>query len=328
MTSRVMTSDTTDSRMTGRRVVRMEAEALVEVERRIGDGFVKAVDLIATSTGRVIVSGIGKSGHVARKIAATLTSTGTPASFLHPVEGLHGDLGLVGADDVALLLSKSGESNELLTLLEHLRRFGTRTIALTGTADSTLGRECDAVLDAWVKEEACPHDLAPTTSTTAALALGDALAVAVLERKGFRREDFARFHPGGALGRKLITRVRDVMERDRLPVLEPGSSLRDAVVWLAERRGIVIAATPDRRIAGVFTAGDLTRLLERTENIFSMTLETVMTKSPKVAEAEELASAAVYRMEQIGIMAMPVVDESQHIVGVVHLHDLMRAGVA
>jgi len=286
------------------------------------------VDLIATSTGRVIVSGIGKSGHVARKIAATLTSTGTPASFLHPVEGLHGDLGLVGADDVALLLSKSGESAELLTLLEHLRRFGTRTIALTGTADSTLGRECDAVLDAWVKEEACPHDLAPTTSTTAALALGDALAVAVLERKGFRREDFARFHPGGALGRKLITRVRDVMERDRLPVLEPGSTLRDAVVWLAERRGIVIAATPDRRIAGVFTAGDLTRLLERTENIFSMTLETVMTKSPKVAEAEELASAAVYRMEQIGIMAMPVVDESQHIVGVVHLHDLMRAGVA
>ena len=328
MTSRAMTFTTTDARAAGRRVVRMEAEALVEVERRIGDGFVRAVDLIATSTGRVIVSGIGKSGHVARKIAATLTSTGTPASFLHPVEGLHGDLGLVGADDVAILLSKSGESLELLTLLEHLRRFGTRTIALTGTADSTLGRECDTVLDAWVKEEACPHDLAPTTSTTAALALGDALAVAVLERKGFRREDFARFHPGGALGRKLITRVRDVMERDRIPVLEPGSTLREAVVWLAERRGIVIASTPDGRVAGVFTAGDLTRLLERTENIFSMTLETVMTKAPKVAEAEELASAAVYRMEQIGIMAMPVVDESQHIVGVVHLHDLMRAGVA
>ena len=322
------TSTTPDAAATGRRVVRMEAEALAEVERRIGDGFLVAVDLIASSKGRVIVSGVGKSGHVARKIAATLTSTGTPASFLHPVEGLHGDLGLVGADDVALLLSKSGESAELLALLEHLRRFGARTIALTGAVDSTLGRECDAILDAWVKEEACPHDLAPTTSTTAALALGDALAVAVLERKGFRREDFARIHPGGALGRKLITRVRDVMERDRLPVLPPTATMRDAVVWLAERRGIVIATTPDRKVAGVFTAGDLTRLLERTEDIFAMTIESVMTKSPKVAHAEELASATVYRMEQVGIMAMPVVDDVQQVVGVVHLHDLMRAGVS
>ena len=324
-----MTSSiTTDAKATGRRVVRMEAEALAEVERRIGDGFVAAVDLIASCAGRVIIAGIGKSGLVAKKIAATLTSTGTPASFLHPVEGLHGDLGLVGADDVALLLSKSGESAELLTLLEHLRRFGTRTVALTGAPDSTLGRQCDAVLDAWVKEEACPHDLAPTTSTTAALALGDALAVAVLERKGFRREDFARFHPGGALGRKLITRVRDVMEGERLPVLDPSATLREAVVWLAERRGIVVAATADRRVLGVFTAGDLTRLLERTQDIFGMTLESVMTRSPKLADAEELASAAVYRMEQIGIMAMPVVDASERIVGVVHLHDLMRAGVA
>src|SRR5688572_4740744 len=322
------TISTTDAKATGRRVIRMEAEALAEVERRIGDGFTVAVDLIAASKGRVIVSGVGKSGHIARKIAATLISTGTPASFLHPVEGLHGDLGMVGADDVALLLSKSGESAELLTVLEHLRRFGARTIALVGAPDSTLGRECDAILDAWVKEEACPHDLAPTTSTTAALALGDALAVAVLERKGFRREDFARIHPGGALGRKLITRVRDVMERDRLPVLAPSATMRDAVVWLAERRGIVIATTPDKRVAGVFTAGDLTRLLEKTEDIFGMTLESVMTKSPKVAMSEELASATVYRMEQVGIMAMPVVDDSQHIVGVVHLHDLMRAGVS
>jgi arabinose-5-phosphate isomerase len=321
-------STTTDAKATGRRVVRMEAEALSEVERRIGDGFVAAVDIVAASTGRVIVAGIGKSGLIARKIAATLTSTGTPASFLHPVEGLHGDLGLVGSNDVALLLSKSGESAELLTLLEHLRRFGVQTIALTGAPDSTLARECDAALDAWVREEACPHDLAPTTSTTAALALGDALAVAVLERKGFRREDFARFHPGGALGRKLVTRIRDVMERDRLPILDPSTTLKDAVVWLAERRGIVIATTADKRVAGVFTAGDLTRLLERTQDIFGMTLDSVMTRTPKLADAEELASAAVYRMEQIGIMAMPVVDQNQHIVGIVHLHDLMRAGVA
>jgi arabinose-5-phosphate isomerase len=320
-----MTSDPVE---TGRRVVRMEAEALAEVERRLGTGFAKAVDLVSSSAGRVIVSGVGKSGHVARKIAATLTSTGTPASFLHPVEGLHGDLGLVGSNDVALLLSKSGESAELLTLLEHLRRFGVRTIAITGVTDSTLGRECDAVLDAWVREEACPHDLAPTTSTTAALALGDALAVSVLERKGFRREDFARFHPGGALGRKLVTRVRDLMERDRLPVLGPAATMREAVVWLAERRGIVVVVTPDRRVAGVFTAGDLTRLLERTSDIFSMTIESVMTRTPRTASVEELASAAVYRMEQSGIMAMPVVDDTQNLVGVVHLHDLMRAGVA
>lgn len=322
------TSAETDARVTGRRVVRMAAEALAEVERRLGDSFATAVDLIALCPGRVIVSGVGKSGHVARKIAATLTSTGTPATFLHPVEGLHGDLGLVGADDVAVLLSKSGESAELLLLLEHLRRFGTRTIALTGAVQSTLARECDAVLDAWVREEACPHDLAPTTSTTAALVLGDALAVAVLERKGFRREDFARFHPGGALGRKLVTRVRDIMERDRLPILAPSATLREAVVWLAERRGIVIAATPDQQVLGVFTAGDLTRLLERTQDIFGLTIESVMTRTPKVASAEELASAAVYRMEQVGIMAMPVINDTQHIVGVVHLHDLMRAGVA
>lgn len=313
---------------TGRRVLRMECEALAEAGNRVGAEFARAVELIAASSGRVIVSGVGKSGLIGRKIAATLTSTGTPATFLHPVEGLHGDLGIVGTDDVALLLSKSGESGELLTLLQHLKRFGTRTIALVGNARSALGRECDAVLDASVREEACPHDLAPTTSTTVALALGDALAVAILERKGFQREDFARLHPGGSLGRKLLTRVREVMETERLPLLPPHATLREAVVWLAERRGIVVAVTPEQRVAGVFTAGDLTRVLERTRDLFDLTLESTMTRQPKVAEAEELASAVVYRMEQIGIMAMPVVDDGGTVVGVVHLHDLMRSGVA
>lgn len=312
---------------TGRRVLRLEREALAEIETRLGDGFVQAVELVATCPGRVIVSGVGKSGLIGRKIAATFTSTGTPATFLHPVEGLHGDLGIVGTSDVALLISKSGESQELLTLLDHLKRFGVRTIALTGAPTGTLARECDAVLDACVREEACPHDLAPTTSTTAALAIGDALAVAVLERKGFRREDFARLHPGGSLGRKLLLRVRDLMETQRLPLLPPTATMREAVVWLAERRGIVVATTDDGQVAGVFTAGDLTRLLERTSDIFGIPLESVMTRTPKVAAAEELASAVVYRMEQIGIMAMPVIDESKRVVGVVHLHDLMRAGV-
>jgi arabinose-5-phosphate isomerase len=312
----------------GRRVLDMERDALAETSRRLGDGFVQAVHLIAASRGRVIVVGVGKSGIIARKIAATLTSTGTPATFMHPVEGLHGDLGMVSDDDIAILISKSGETEEVVTLLQHLKRFGAKIIAMTAVPDSTLARESDAVLDAWVREEACPHDLAPTTSTTAQIALGDALAVVILERKGFRREDFARLHPGGALGRKLLTRVRELMESQRLPVLPPTATLREAMVPLAERRGIVVVANGDGTIGGVFTAGDLTRLLEREDNFLPIALEQVMTRSPKLARAEELASAVVYRMEQFGIMAMPVLDESNRIVGVVHLHDLMRAGVA
>jgi arabinose-5-phosphate isomerase len=319
---------TDDAINAGRRVVRMEAKALADLEHRIGTGFARAVDLLAASRGRAIVSGVGKSGHIGRKIAATLTSTGTPAMFLHPVEGLHGDLGIVGDDDVAILLSKSGESDELLTLLQHLKRFGVKSIAITGDIESALARACDAVVDARVGEEACPHDLAPTTSTTAALALGDALAIAVLERKGFRREDFARLHPGGSLGKKLLTHVHEIMETQRLPVLPASTRMREAVVWLAERRGIVIVVDDGQRVSGVFTAGDLTRLLERTTDIFDVTLDSVMTRTPKVAGMEELASAVVYRMEQNGIMAMPVVDDAGRVVGVAHLHDLMRAGVA
>ncbi len=311
----------------GRRVLEMERDALGETARRLGDGFVRAVDLIATSRGRVIVTGVGKSGLIARKIAATLTSTGTPAAFMHPVEGVHGDLGIVSGDDVAILISKSGETEEVVTLLQHLKRFGTKLVAMTAVADSTLARESDAVLDAWVREEACPHDLAPTTSTTAQVALGDALAVVILERKGFRREDFARLHPGGALGRKLLTRVRELMETERLPILPPSATLREAMVPLAERRGIVVVANGDGTLGGVFTAGDLTRLLEREDNFLPILLQQVMTRMPKLARAEELASAVVYRMEQFGIMAMPVLNDEDHIVGVVHLHDLMRAGV-
>lgn len=312
----------------GKRVVQLERDALSEIERRIDTTFATAVELIASSPGRVIVAGVGKSGIIARKIAATLTSTGTPASFLHPVEGLHGDLGIVDTDDVAILLSKSGESEELLVLLNHLKRAGTRTIAITGNVESSLARECDVSLDAWVREEACPHDLAPTTSTTAALALGDALAVVILERKGFRREDFARLHPGGSLGRKLLLRVRDVMETAKLPLVTPSTPMRSAIVLLAERRGIVVVVNDSARVDGVFTAGDFTRLVERNRDFLDLTIGSVMTRTPKVAQAEELASAAVYRLQQLGIMAMPVLDPEQRVIGVIHLHDLMRAGVA
>jgi arabinose-5-phosphate isomerase len=311
----------------GRRVLRMETEALGEAERRIGDEFGRAVETIARSEGRVIVSGVGKSGLVGRKIAATLTSTGTPATFLHPADSVHGDLGIVGKSDVAILISKSGESAEVLGLLDHLKRLGVCTIALTASAKSTLARHSDVALDGWVKEEACPHDLAPTTSTTVALALGDALAIALLEEKGFDADDFARLHPGGSIGKRLLTRVADVMVTDNLPVLPESATMREAVVQLAERRGIAVVAGKDGAVSGVITTGDLSRLMEHEDNVFPIAVTKVMNRNPKVADADELGSAVVYRMETHGIIAMPVLGPNKKIVGVIHLHDLMRAGV-
>ena len=342
-----------------RGVIRQEAAAVAALEARIGDDFAGAVEAILAGSGRVIVSGVGKSGiiarkiaatltstgtpatflhpveamHgdlgiVARKIAATLTSTGTPAAFLHPVEALHGDLGIVGPGDVAILLSKSGESEELRGLVEFLVRGGVTIVALTGRTDSTLARHATLVLDAGVGEEACPHDLAPTTSTTAALALGDALAVALLQQRGFGRDDFARLHPGGSLGKRLLLRVRDVMITGDVPTLPPEASMRECVVLLAEKRGTVAVVDADGVLLGVVTSGDLTRLMEREEHFFPIPLRDVMVRHPKLARTEELGSAVVYRMERHGIMAMPVVDEAQALVGVVHLHDLMRAGAA
>ena len=240
---------------------------------------------------------------------------------------MHGDLGIVSADDVAILISKSGETDELLPMLEQLKRMGVRTVAITAGADSTLARQSDVWLDGSVREEACPHDLAPTTSTTVALALGDALAVALLQEMGFQREDFARLHPGGSLGKQLLTRVADVMLRDDLPVLEVGATMREAVVHLAERRGIVVVTGDGGALAGVVTTGDLTRLMERTTDIWGVSVRDVMTPSPKHAVPDELGSAVVFRMQRHGIMAMPVV-EGGAVVGVVHLHDLMRAGAA
>jgi arabinose-5-phosphate isomerase len=318
-------SDTTTILERGRRVLALEAEALRASETALGSEFVEAVQLLTDCRGRVIVAGVGKSGLVARKMAATFTSTGTPAMFLHPVESVHGDLGIVGPDDVAILISKSGESEELLGLIEALARLGVRMIAMTAVAGSRLARHANVTLDLLVKEEACPHDLAPTTSTTVTMALGDALAVAVLQQKGFRAEDFARFHPGGALGRKLLTRVRDVMEQTNLPTLDRNATMREAVVLLAGRRGIAVVVEQER-VSGVVTAGDLSRLLERQADVLSMPVASVMTSAPRLAVDHELGSAVVHRMETHGIMAMPVIDADQRLVGVVHLHDLMRAG--
>ena len=312
---------------TARRVLRQEAAAVGALESRLGPGFVEAVRLVVNATGRVIVSGIGKSGIVARKLAATLTSTGTPAIFLHPVEGLHGDLGIVGEGDVAILISKSGESDELSGLVAHLGRYGVAVIALTGQPRSSLAGASRVVLDASVSEEACPFDLAPTTSTTVAMAMGDALAVSLLLVRGFSREDFARLHPGGSLGRKLTLRVRDVMLTEDLPTLPPDAPMRRCIVLLAEKRGTVAIVDAQGRVSGVVTAGDLARLLERTEDIFDLPVSTIMNRNPRTTDIETFAAAAIYKMETQGVMAMPVIDAGGALLGIVHLHDLLRAGV-
>lgn len=312
----------------GREVLRQEADAVAALAGRLDARFAAAAKLVAACKGRVIVSGLGKSGLIARKIAATMTSTGTPAIFVHPVDSLHGDLGVVGRDDVAIVLSKSGETDELFALVAQLKRLGVAIIAMLGEPSSSLARHADVVLDAAVEAEACPFDLAPTTSTTVSLALGDALAVAVYEARGFRPEDFAALHPGGAIGRRLSLTVADVMVTERLPELGEDASMRECVVLLAERRGTVAVVDRDRVVRGVVTAGDLTRLMERRADVLEVRVGEVMTRAPKLARPDELGGAAVLRMEQTGIMAMPVVDDAGRLLGIVHLHDLLRAGAA
>lgn len=316
-------SDPTALVEAGRRVLRLEAAQVAQAADRLDGAFARAVRLLAGSRGRVIVSGLGKSGLIARKIAATLTSTGTPATYLHPVDSLHGDLGIVDRSDVAIVVSKSGESEELSGLLASLQRLGVPIVAVTGGGDSLLARTAAVVLDAGVEEEACPHDLTPTASTTVALALGDALAISLLETKGFQRDDFAALHPGGRLGRRLLLRVRDVMIAAH--PLNEDATMREVTLRLAHERGLVVALR-DGRLSGVFTAGDLSRLAERETDFLSLPLHSAMTRSPKTAAPDDLAAAAVGTMERYGIMALPVVEAGESVVGVVHLHDLMRAG--
>jgi len=310
----------------GRRVLEVEAQAVSVLRDRLGEDFVRACRLVADGTGRVVASGVGKSGHVARKIAATLTSTGTPAIFLHPVEALHGDLGVVQPEDVALVVSKSGDAAELGGLVDHLLRLRVPIVALVGCVSSPLGSHAAAVLDCSVGEEASPMDLVPTASTTASLAMGDALAMGVLDLKGFKVEDFAALHPGGALGRKLSVRVADVMISDDYPWLLEDASMRDTIAPLAQMRGTVPIIDAARRLVGVVTSGDLTRLMEQDAGFLERRVADVMTREPKTACTQELGAAAVSRMEEHGVMALPVVEHDGRLVGVVHLHDLMKSG--
>lgn len=312
-----------------RETLRVEANAISALEARIGPSFVEAVDHLYACRGRAIVTGMGKSGIVGRKIAATLTSTGTPSVYLHPAEGIHGDAGMAMRGDVVLALSKSGETPDLIELLNVFKRFDLPVLAMVGRGESTIGRHADVVLDVSVAEEACPHDLTPTASTTAMIALGDALAMALMTRRGFQPEEFAVFHPGGALGKRLLLTVRNVMvsgvDCPRVPV---GASMREAVVEMAGKRGTVPVVDGDERVVGVVTNGDLMRLMRETDHVFPIPVEDVMTKDPKVTRPDALAAAAINQMENHGIVALPVVDGEHRLVGIVHLHDILRAGVA
>lgn len=312
----------------GRRVLRLEAAAVGALADRLGNQFLRAVELVASCRGRAVLSGIGKSGLVARKVAATLTSTGTPAVFLHPVEGLHGDLGIVDARDVMILVTKSGATAELDGLVAFAEAKEVPVVALVGDLDTPLARRANAVLDCGVEAEACSMGLAPTSSTTAALAMGDALAMAVLGQRSFGAEDFARLHPGGSLGRRLALRVEDVMESRDYPAVPPSTLARDVIAPLAKMRGTVPVIGPDRQVEGVVTAGDLTRLMERATDFLDTPVSRFMTRSPKTTRPAEHGAVAVRRMEEHGIMAMPVVDGDAVLVGIVHLHDLLRSGAA
>jgi arabinose-5-phosphate isomerase len=311
----------------GRRILQSEADAVAGLAQRLTPTFAEAVEILYRTRGRIIVTGVGKSGIIARKLAATFTSTGTPATFLHPVDGLHGDLGIVSREDTGIFLSKSGATSELAGLMQYMVRLGLPIVALTGRLDSPLGRNATVVLDCGVTQEACPLDLAPTSSTTATLAMGDALAMVLLERKGFRPEDFARFHPGGSMGRHLTLRVEDVMVAEDYPELGTEATIRDCIVPLAHMRGTVPIVDGDRRVTGVITTGDLTRLMNREEDFLGIRVRDAMTIHPRTAELGQLAGAVVREMEEFGIMALPVVDDQGRLQGVVHLHDLLRSGV-
>ncbi|NTW60321.1 MAG: KpsF/GutQ family sugar-phosphate isomerase [Nitrospirae bacterium] len=316
-----------------KRVLRIEADAVARLIDRIDENFDKAVDLIMGCRGRVVVTGMGKSGHIGNKIAATLASTGTPALFLHPAEGIHGDLGMVTKGDIVIALSNSGETEELSRMLPSLKRIGIRIIALTGNTDSTLAKSSDVVIDVGVKEEACPLGLAPTASTTATLAMGDALAVVLLDRRGFKEEDFACYHPGGALGKRLLLRIQDIMHTgDAIPTVTEEALVKDAIYEISSKKmGVTAVVDTAGRLVGVISDGDLRRWMERTEktgeNLLAKKAREIMTRDPKVIAKEALAAEAVAIMETSSITCLLILDPGKRPEGVIHLHDLLKAGV-
>lgn len=312
---------------TAGRVLDIEAGAISALKRRLDGNFSRAVELILSTTGKVVVSGMGKSGIICQKIASTLASTGTPAFFLHPAEGVHGDLGMIMKNDILLAVSNSGETEELIKVMPMVKRMGVKTIAMTGRMDSTLARNGDAVLDVGVREEACTLGLAPTASTTACLAMGDALAIALLEAREFKAEDFANLHPAGSLGRKLM-RVGELMHTGpSMPKVSVNASMKEAVIEMTAKRMGLTGVFRGRRIVGVITDGDLRRAIEQGGDVLEKKVGDVMTGNPKTISVDSLAEAALKQMEEHTITALFVHDGGGAVTGVVHMHDLVKAGV-
>ena len=314
----------------GKEVVRIEAEAVAGLIQNINEEFVKAIEVIYNSKGRVVLTGMGKSGLIARKIVATLNSTGTAAIFLHPTDALHGDLGIVRKEDVVILISKSGHTEEIKNLLPMLKRLKVTLIAMTGDPESSLSKQCDIFLNIGVKEEACPHDLAPTASTTVTLALGDALSVTLLKKRGFTAEDFAYLHPGGSLGKRLSLEIKEIMTKgDKIPLVKADVSIKDVILEITSKRlGATSVVDSDGVLVGVITDGDLRRLLERTLDIKDLKAKDIMSKNPKVIKPEYLASFALTQMENFKITTLIVIDNDNKPAGIIHLHDLINLGLS
>jgi len=314
-----------------KKVLQTEADAVLSLIDKLDHTFEKAVEIILSSKGRVVVTGMGKSGLVGKKIAATLASTGTPSFFMHPAEASHGDLGMVTADDVIIAISNSGETDEVIGIIPFLKRFNVGLISLTGNHESTLAKAADVNLDISVQEEACPLGIVPTSSTTAAIAMGDAIAVALLTKRGFQQDDFAFFHPSGSLGKKLFIRVKDLMHAgDSLPITPPNAALTGAVMEISSKRlGLTVVAKGDRAMLGIITDGDVRRGIEKWgKDFFDMKASEVMTKNPRVISEDELAAKALGVMEKLAITALVVTGANDQIVGIIHLHDILKKGIA
>jgi len=313
----------------GKKVIKIEAEAVAGLQDSINKDFVDAVNTIFASSGRVVLTGMGKSGLIARKIVATFNSTGTAAIYLHPTDALHGDLGMVRSEDVVILISKSGETEEISNLLPMLKRMNVKLIAMCGNKNSKLAKECNIFLNIAVKEEACPYDLAPTASTTATLALGDALAVSLLKKRKFTEEDFAFLHPGGSLGKRLSLKIKEIMiTGDKIPKVLEDSSIKDVIVEITGKRlGTTCVVDKENNLTGIITDGDLRRLLERTLEIKDLTAKDIMSRKPKVLKENYLASFALQQMENYKITSLIIIDDLNHPIGIVHLHELINLGL-
>lgn len=309
-----------------KKTILSESESIAKLTQFLDDNFVNAVEIIYKSKGRLVVTGIGKSAIIAQKIVATLNSTGTPSLFLHASEAIHGDLGMLQPSDVVICISKSGNSPEIKVLVPLLKRFGNKLIAITGNTTSFLGKEADFVLNTYVDSEACPINLAPTNSTTAQLVMGDAIAVCLMEMKNFTAEDFAKYHPGGALGKKLLLRVSDMLDTTKKPIVAADSMIKNVIIEISEKRLGVTAVIENEKVIGIITDGDIRRMLNTTENISGLTAQEIMTKNPKTIKSTDMVSDALNILEYFSITQLVVVDNGEY-KGVIHLHDILKEGI-